>query len=702
VPLTVDSVVQENTGTVTTPGTSCVVSLPAGTAAGNTVLVFLSSGQDSTAPSGFVLDKTVGIYLRAYRKSEVTAGETSWTFTTLSNSLFSWYAVELSGVDAVEPLDVSASNSSGLSNGGTLSTGTTPLDAALNVVVFGVFRAAQVGGSVESWSGYTNSFEEVADVGGSGAGQLGVARKFIDSTTSTFESTATLATTQSPATCNALVVAYRAADSPIIAPLAMFAGMEWGTHGGINSHTGITSMMGATLAHAGTWGTTYLIQASSARNSSYGLRIVQSGAGARIPIGDLNIQSGSFGFNVRVISAVGTVIVAAVINQIGSVFAQVLYDATNSKFGVRVGTTGTVSWESGTTGTNVWRWVDLRVRTNVSTWRVEWRIETGTGTYTDQAAAELTGQSGASFYSLQFGYNAAQTMTADFDDAILSKYWVAYPLGPHQVKLLTVDPTGTPTLSGTSTNFSVFTANGTLGAWNAANARTAVDEVPPDVSATADGVCQTAVAASDYIEFPMATYTAGPTETIVGVRMLAPAWGGTGTGTGTLGLRGWDGATEALLVDAVTSYDAGSPTAISSTEPRWQCAMWQSPNGWTQAELDAAAVRVGFSTDATPDMGVHAVYLEVAVGPTRSQPMIGTVGELSTTAEVNPNNAGIVSVTMNTPADLGATLRWTDPGGSGSQAVAAAGSYTKQFDPADSSTVSLIGVDPDPDPDQPG
>jgi hypothetical protein len=131
--------------------------------------------------------------------------------------------------------------------------------------------------------------------------------------------------------------------------------------------------------------------------------------------------------------------------------------------------------------------------------------------------------------------------------------------------------------------------------------------------------------------------------------------------------------------------------------------MWQSPNGWTQAELDAAAVRVGFSTDATPDMGIHAVYLEVAIGPTRSQPMIGQLaaGELSTTAEVNPNSMGIVSVMATAPADRGMTMRWTDPGGPGSHVLAPNDVFTQQFDPADATTVSRVEVETGPeDPDR--
>jgi hypothetical protein len=594
-PLSADDFVHENSGVVTTPGTSCVVSLAGAdsTTAGNTVIVLLTSGTGVTPPAGFVQDKLVGVNLYVFRKSEVAAGETSWTFTTGGNDKFTWYVAELSGVDPVEPLEASASGGlTGVANGGTLSTGTTPLNAGLNTVVLAAFAVDAAGTS--SWSGYTNDLEEVADLGSGTIYQLAVARKFVTGTTGTFSTTATLATSLSTPNAGALIVVYRAADSPIVAPLAMLAGFEGGTHGGINSHTGADSLMSNAGAHVGTWGTSYLIQAGSARNSGYGLRVVQSGAGVRVLIGNLNVQAASFGFDCRVVSATGSPVVAAVTSSAGSVFAQLLYDASATKFGVRAGTTGTVSWQSGTTALNTWAWVDLRLKINTTTWRVEWRLETGTDTYTDQVAAELTGQSGSfSFHCLQPGYNAAQTITADFDNACLSASYVAYPLTPHQVRLLTVDPAGTPTLSGTSTNFSVFTANGTLAAWNAVNARNAVDEVPPTVSASADGVCQTAVAASDYIEFPMAAPTLAADEIISGVRMLAAMWGGTGTGTGTVGIRSWDGTTETILIAASTSYDAGSPTVISSTVPRWQCALWPMRYGWSAAKLAAAELRFG-------------------------------------------------------------------------------------------------------------
>lgn len=707
-PLSDADFVHENSGAVTTAGTSHVVSLAGAdsTVAGNTVLVFMKTGASgATPPAGFVVDKDAGTLLVVFRKSDVAAGEglagsTPWTFTTAGNTTSEWYVVELSNVDPVEPLDASVTATGGPSNGGTLSTGTTLLNAGLHTAVFAAFGATKVGASTESWSGYTNGFEEVVDLDSVGA-QLAVARKFVTGTTGTFSTTATLATTQGGAvTSYALIVAYRSADSPIVAPLAHFVGFEWGTHGGINSHTTpspATNMMGSLITNAGTWGTNYLIQAGSARSSNYGLRVTQAAAATSVIIGSGSLPSGSVGCNVRVVSATGTPIVFSVMNGSLQTGAQLLYDATNQKLGVRAGTTGTVSWESGTTPLNTWRWVDLRVKTNTSTWLVEWRVETGAGIYTDQAAASQTGQTpGNRCGALNVCGSATQTMTADLDDICISNSWTAYPLGPHEVKLLTVDPAGTPSVSGTSTNFSVFTANGTLAAWNAVNARNAVDEVPPTISASADGVVQTAVAASDYIEFPMATYALGPDETCVGVRMLCPEWGGTGTGTGTIGYRGWDGTTETVLIAASASYDPDSLTAISSTHPRWACAMWQSVNGWTQAELDAAAVRVGFSTDATPDMGVHAVYLEIAVGKTRSQQLFGDLASL----EADPNRGGAVSITVDAAAGQDADLYYEEGGSPTTVPVTGGTSHTEQINAVfvEDTNYAALYLPPEPAP----
>jgi hypothetical protein len=250
------------------------------------------------------------------------------------------------------------------------------------------------------------------------------------------------------------------------------------------------------------------------------------------------------------------------------------------------------------------------VRASSTTWRADWLIETGTGDGHQTPPADLSAGVTPSTFRLVLGSLLTETFTADYDDLILSRYPAAYPLGPHEVRRLVPETTGA-TVSGTAANFNQFTNNGTLAAFTT-GAGALLDEVPPTVSASSDGVVQVAVGASDYMNFPMANLTLDPNEIIAGVRAVASLWGGTGSGTGTLGFRGHDGTAETTFVAASESFDPDSLTAISGTYPRWYQGMWGVGSAWTQTKLNAAALRVGFSTDATPDMGVSALYLEVA------------------------------------------------------------------------------------------
>jgi hypothetical protein len=663
VPLTADDFIQENSGT-TTASTSILVTLPSGTTLDTTlIVVFYASQAVTAAPSGFTKDKQpasgAGGVLYVYRRSSGAAAETSWTWTLTAAGDAAWYVAELTNIDPADPLESAAeTGDASVSNGGTLSTQTTAQGAGLSTVAFAAFGAMRANSGVTvGFGSYTNEFEEIADLASPSTPgtHLAVARKFVAGTTAQFESTATYSTTGAAASADAVMVAYRAADAGIAAPLNFFTGLEWGTHGGINQPTTVRGMLASSSGAFGTYGTHYLIQAGSARNGGYGLRLVSAGSALQGTTGfGTPAASASFctGFNVRVVSATGTVIVAYWTTSTNNL--QLVYNASTTQFGLRWGAGGTITYQTGTTALNTWVWMDVGGYTDSSSRYGKWRLETATNTYTDQPDCNTTaGSFGTPAPTLGEGA-ASQTSTMDFDDLVTCRYFAAYPLGPHTVRLLKVDPAGTPTVSGTSDNFKVMTANGTLAAWNDILARNAVDEVPPTVSALADGVVQSAVAASDYMQFPMETYTAGPTEIIAGVRMVACMWGGTGTGTGTLGIRGWDGTTETTLIDTSVSYDADSLTTMSATHPYWQTAMWQYGAGWTQAALNAAALRVGFSTDATPDMGVNALYLEVATReaiPFAAARLTSdedpTVDAALVTETIHPYNSGVRTYTIS-------------------------------------------------------
>ena len=696
--LSTASLVQQATGT-TTSGTTHTVTLPGGTTAGNTIVVAGAANNfvDFTAPAGWVMDvrQTNGSVVS--RLVNVGAGVTSWTFTTSSAAVSAWYVAEVFGLDD-DPLDAVATPSGTLASGGTLSA-TTPQTVGRSSMSFAFFSTALSASDTHSWAGWTNGFAEQTDIGGAGLQGMAVAVSFA-SDVAPYSTTATLTSTAVSTSVAAILISYREAGTPIVSPLTFMAGFDWGTNGGtgLSLTSGTLGLFGYSLGPLGTWNTNWTIATTSARNSVYGLRVVQSGVAACVRLG---VPSGFFtsytttaGFNVRMISATGVVVVAEMVSG-ASRMGQLVYDASATKFGMRCGTTGTIQYQSGTTALNTWVWVDMRVRNGSTTWTADWRIETAANTYTDQTQATLSGQVAVTNSFTALGSNTVQTMTADFDDVVISQYSKPYPLGPHELKMLKVDPAGTVTLSGTTSNFQTFASNGTLTAWNATTARNNIDELPPTVSASADGLVQTTIAASDYVEIPMQTYTLGSHEAIAGVRVYASTWGTSAGGVATFGMRGWQGSIETVLKPSEAAFAPGQPTTITATTPIWRVGMWPSSGGWSQAELDAAAIRFGFSTDVAP--GISAVYLEVAVARTATRALFGDIASVN----VNPNIGGIVSIDVTAPAStVGDTaLTYEESGSPTTVSITQGTSANEVINAVFEETTNTIALQLPPEPD---
>lgn len=726
-PLTVDSILQENSGGSSgTDGTSVAVTLTSGTTAGSTLIVVLTTaGVQSalvTAPTGWVKDvdgsgssTPSGL---VYRKpsSAVTAGETSWTWTLAGASKFAWYAAEVVGLDPDDPLDASASayNATGVVMPGsfTRTTGTTAANSGTDTVLIGVFIGRGVSTSIApgTWSAYTNGFEEVATAAsataasGSATVGLAVTRKWSGgATTGPFESTGTYTSTNTGSELGFGVLAvYRASDSPVVNPLTTMIGFENGTHYGLAS----SIVGGGVVGITGTPGTDVFVETASARSSPsvYGCRIVAAAAAKFISLvpWPATVKNAVLGFDVQVVSGSGTVVVAEVQPFSGTIL-QLVYDVTNTQFGLRWGSGGTVSWQSGTTALGAWAWIDLTF-TGVasSTWHAAWRLETGTSTYTDQTApADLTGQTGGSLTSPRLGGNLAQTVTLRFDNVVASTYASGFPLGPHTIQPLKVDPAGTPTVNGTVGNFALVTNNATgaaLTSGTLTSARDAIDDLPVVISASSDGVVQTTAAASDYLQFPMDTFTVASGRVIAAVRALAVYISTTGAGAGNLGIRGYDGTNESTLYSMV-GQTPGSSTTLSATVPPTGAYMWNPVNGWTQAKLDAAALRLGFSSDATPDMGVHAMYLEVATRAALVARQLSVEDDVFTVdVNLSPYNSASVSyVLTSNDATRGATFNYSVLGVAQTPVYVAAASSTTVDVTADAfGDVNPDSFEPDP------
>jgi hypothetical protein len=664
VPLSDDDFIQSNSNTVAA-NTSVVVSLPSGTTAGNTVIAFFAVTGSTTInsggmPSGFAL----AVGGMCFYKSDVPAGETSWTFTQTAATDCSWIVVEMSSVDLVEPYEALSPTGqvSNISLGNATLTTTTPgSNVGLSTVVFGLFSAHVSSGTAsKSWGSYTNDHQQVAQVAnttGTGRPVLAVTRLFNDGAPGKFSTAATQTIDSGTSVALARVLVFREAGSPISAPLGGLTGFEFGTHGGLAENTvhatGAEYPLGPAVP-VGTWGTHYQIGAFG-RNGDYGMRISTSAATCYVPLNSGQAGTEVHTLNVRVVSASGTPTILTFDPSVGTDLLLV-YDAATERFGLQWAT-GTVAWQAGTTPLNTWALVEVLVKVSATTHHAEWMLETGTNTYTAQTSpANLTGMTSTHVTRVSLSGLTSQTVTFDADDPIYSEYYAAYPLGPHKVLRLGVDTAGTATVTGTAANFNVFTANGTLAAFNSANALAALDEVPPTVSAAADGIVQVTTASADYVELPMQTYTLGADEVIAGVRVIASMWSGAGAGTGAFEIHGYDGVSEKVLVDR-SGFDAGSPTAPSATAPLWMAKEWglTPGNPWTQTRLNNAVLRVGYSADATPDMGISAIYLEVAIRTTLPSVVAHRLtsnedpeaeAALVTTV-VHPYNSGVRSFTVS-------------------------------------------------------
>lgn len=727
--LGVDNILHENSGATTgVESTTTTVSLAAGdtTTAGSTLIAVLTNGGVSgsiTPPTGWIKDADTGVAnaptVAVFRKPPdlVTTGESSWVFTDSGAVKWAWYVKEMTSLDPIDPMETSAFvyNSAFISTStATRSSGTTSANPSLDTIQIAAFQSKTpaISNAPGSWAGYTNGFVEVTEVaststnGSFGQQGLAVARRFSSSTgTGPFETSATYTpidgTSQDVA--HGLIVVYRAASSPIVSPLTWQLGFDHGSPYGIASSTlfGIP----ITGTSTGTPGTDLLVQAASARGSAYGCRVISSNAIKYIGVGNgsglpSTIKALVTGFDLRVVSGTGIVVVGEWQPVTGTIL-QLVYDVTNTKYGLRWGSGGTVAWQSGTTALNTFIWADVKISgITTATWHADWTLETGVNTYTPQSSpTDLTGQTPAT--SLSFfrvgGANVTQTVTTDVDNIVASVYGSTYPLGPHVLSVIKVDPAATPTVSGTVGNFALVTNNATgaaLTSGTLTSARDALDELPVTVSATSDGVVQTTTAASDYLEFLMDTITLGSSQIIDGVRLLACLISTTGAGSGNLAIRGYDGTTETVLA-SIVAQTPGSSTTLSLTNPPWVTAMWNPTNGWTQSKINSAALRVGFSGDATPDMGVIAIYLEVAVGKTRTQLVAGGLAS----AEIDPTRLGVVSITLSPPSGYNTNLYYEKSGVPTTVPVTGGTTVTEQLNTSFAEDVNYIAVYPASEPD---
>lgn len=317
------------------------------------------------------------------------------------------------------------------------------------------------------------------------------------------------------------------------------------------------------------------------------------------------------------------------------------YQATGTKLGVAWA--GGATFDGPVVVADTWYLIDMLIDASANPHSLSWRVNkvAQPGTTAVGVAGTVT--------SWALGRVDAVSGTYHFDDAVVANTAAEYPLGEHKVVILTPDQASTLTVNGSTANWNTFlNATPTETAWSEPTARAAIDEIPLNTGSSQDGIAQVArTDSTHYVEIPMTTYTLGAGETVSGVRMMAAGWAATATAA-TFGIRSWNGSAETIL-------QAGSVDPnFDNTTPAWICRMLTLADVDTQAELNALAFRVGFSTDVSPHIGIHAIYAEVAIKVPVTGTAVTALGTLSGTASGTVTPGGGSTVNGSAAASLGA------------------------------------------------
>jgi hypothetical protein len=647
VSISLADIVQTNTGTFNASSGSAT--LASGTLVGSTIILCVQTyGSSGPSATGFTRDHgSAGLSAKGYilRKSNSTGGETTWAFTGFgAGQPVVWFALEIVGLEPVATFEANATYAS-ISAATSFPTNTSPLITAYETLAI-AFHGGQntVSSTVPTWSGQTNDYVEILEnsrVDGATATSAAVSVKF-GTDVGTYQSTATASIST---TGNAVTSVYVAKGARRLPNVDVMTGLEFGTTAGLttgntsnppfDSSAGTPAVV-TTTPRSGT----YCLELSATSAAEW---VAWTSTGAlslyTAPPQRVAFQQYVFRLSFRFPGSLPGADVGVCALDAGTGTAAsgvwVVYRTASQKLGVQIGQIGgtgtglgTEVLSANTLVADTWYNLDLSVdmanEDRQQLWSAYWQLDS-VAQVTAVIVTDTTVAPGT-FTQFRLGWLTSTTATIRYDDIVGSKHPGHYPLGPIGIYALGVDPAGTVAVT-TATSFSTMTANGTLNTtFSTTTARGAVDEIPPTIGASADGFVQDTTAATDYVELPMTTRAAATNlQAIRGVRWYFPGWAVSATAA-TIGFRAWDGTAETLL------FAAADPNFDNSTTtPAWVCRMHRAlasnvPYVWTQALLDALAARVGFSTSAAVNVGIHSAIAEVAMRDANSQQVIEADG----------------------------------------------------------------------------
>ena len=728
-PLSQDNFIQTNTGTF--EGTSGTASLPVGATAGNALIIAVAiDGDGSTTfdvsdPSGFVQASTNASGLRRgkvflFLKQTAAGGETSFTITITGGSVQACWAVF-----EAEGLDLSETYLGGEAQGLFLNGGTNPAgDSTLvssriagptntsdsyDTLSIALFEATSSDTTVPVLSGHTNGFQELVTLNRANATRAMAMSLAIKPSMSLEAFSSTVSVSPSSYTFSTLIT-FTALTAKHAVAIDTCSGFEIGTTTGLTVVAAPDASPPPFDASAGT----PAIVTSTPKTGNYCLELSASAAIEYVAWttnsnkGNLDREAGTapalgvcrFAFRCPTSLPAGDVVIASV--EAGSAANGVVirYVSASQKIGVKVGS-GTEVLSNAAIAADKWIGFDFYYDPRTTSHTCDWQVDYDTSEETlpvTQTRATNTGMTAATISGVFFGWKAASTATIRYDDMVWSRSRKAYPIGDVNIRPLKVDPAGTLTISGTSTNFKVFTSNGTMSTWDATNARAAIDDIPPTIGASSDGIAQVTAASSDYVEIPMETYTAAPMNSHRGARWYWAPWAAS-TNQAFQRVDMIDGAGASSTI----GYGPGDGN-FDDVNLIWVSRMHRTglvSTGYyllDQAKVDGFACRWGFSSDATPDVGLHSVLVELVTQPAIVYGVLGVENDsFRVYVRQDPVSQSAVSYLVTTPSgSRGATFNATINGSPFSQYVGPNTTYEKVIGAVDISEVTYIDLSPDP------
>jgi len=356
---------------------------------------------------------------------------------------------------------------------------------------------------------------------------------------------------------------------------------------------------GACLVDAVANGAGITFDTTNKRTGAASLKLIESGAAAT------NIQLGFASTQVLVGSAYFRATAAP------SVDSRILRHpgpAESCKFLLL--TTGAIATEfqgsDRITGPSIvdgnWHRLDWRITTSGTTHTTEWYVDN-----VQQTSAQIAGIA-SNMTDLEIGSsNATHTATFWVDDLVLSVTSGDYPLGGHTVLSVFPNADGTHNAGTNIMEDSAGTDIGVTAAWSL------LDEAPP--TGGSDFVRQSAVGASNYAEV---LFTDTSETEIWGVEAVVIGQNADATLSHSIS-RILDSANTTLV--EVLNGDMG----LSNANLHAFRGIVSDPGGggWTQADFNGLKARIGFSTDATPNIRWASILLQYAVPEVGGAPPVG-------------------------------------------------------------------------------